>query len=627
MKAAPPRPRWPSLPNRSPSLAFLFSILLLLQPHIGRGQLAITEVMSNASATTGVEYPDFWELTNLGTNTIELTGYKFYDRGDVSAAHSQPFNGVRICPSESIVFVRQDTNGFPNAEQFRQWWGLTNMEVQIITVPRDFFPGFSQVIDAVQLWDRDNNLIDKVEWADAPQGSTFVYDAATGNFPVTSEVDVCHAWVAPGTGEDVGSPGTNCGPVVLRFIIEPQDIVVDGGRSLVLRAAGAGFPRPRFQWFFDGALMSEQNNATLSLPSVTPDQAGNYFVVMTNGLTSMTSGVARVTVNTNPSPCELVRGLNDLTVTLGQQPVLSIETRGYPLCDYQWHFEGAELPGATNSTFELDPTEFSDSGTYSVVASNALGTCRSSAVLTVTRKPLLLFSEIMAAPSTGHADWFELTNYDTNAVPIRGYRFDDEPGTFYGAYTITNEIEIMPGESIILVERITPSAFRQWWGAENLPSGLKIVQYGGFGLSEIDDFLTLWNATASNRFDRIDNLSYAWAPPTNTFAVPTNRPADLETSVSVVGQGGAFCAVEGGDIGSPGYVTNPPPRITAIRSGNDTIIRWRAPAGTSCRLEAGDALTTASWTSIQTFVADCYIMSATNSTAGRQRFYRLAPPR
>jgi hypothetical protein len=332
-----------------------------------RAQLAITEVMASASMMTNdVEYPDFWELTNFGSNAVNLTGYKFYDRGDISAAKSQAFDGVWIRPNESVVFVRQDTNGFPSSEQFRQWWGL-DTNAQVVAVHRDFFPGLGAAIDAIQLWTRENHLVDRVDWTDAPRGSTFVYDSATGNFPVPSEVGVCHAWLAPGTTRDVGSPGTNCGPLTLRFVAEPQDVTVDAGGPLSLSAEGAGFPRPRFQWFFEGELIEGQTATTLLIPGVDTNQAGGYFAVITNGFASITSRVAMVTVNDDPSPCELVSGLNDLTVTIGQQPTLAIVTRGYPLCTYQWYFNETEIAGATNSAFQLPPADFSHSGTYSVI--------------------------------------------------------------------------------------------------------------------------------------------------------------------------------------------------------------------------------------------------------------------
>ncbi|HXS68161.1 MAG TPA: hypothetical protein VN761_04920, partial [Candidatus Polarisedimenticolia bacterium] len=46
-------------------------------------QLAITETMSSESTNLGsglvAAGPDYWELSNFGTNTIDLTGYLFND--------------------------------------------------------------------------------------------------------------------------------------------------------------------------------------------------------------------------------------------------------------------------------------------------------------------------------------------------------------------------------------------------------------------------------------------------------------------------------------------------------------------------------------------------------------------
>lgn len=75
-------------------------------------QLAITEVMSSASTNRGPNVvrarPDFWELTNFGTNTISLDGYSFSDSGGWTARVDTPFNGCSIDPLESIIFVKTD---------------------------------------------------------------------------------------------------------------------------------------------------------------------------------------------------------------------------------------------------------------------------------------------------------------------------------------------------------------------------------------------------------------------------------------------------------------------------------------------------------------------------------------
>src|SRR5262245_28673885 len=120
------------------------------------GQLAITEAMS--SATSG---PDFWELTNFGTNTINLTGYKWRDSSfTVANADSSPFEQLSIGPWESIIFVENKIT----AEQFRDWWGTT-LPAGLQIIPYVYAgKGLSQDGDSVRLWAPDNVLVDTLEF-------------------------------------------------------------------------------------------------------------------------------------------------------------------------------------------------------------------------------------------------------------------------------------------------------------------------------------------------------------------------------------------------------------------------------------------------------------------------------
>src|SRR3954452_7327210 len=100
-----------------PPPAWLALVLIagaVLPASTARAQLAITEMMSaalttNVDLTTSTNNSDFWELTNFGTNTVDLTRYRFTD-----STHS-PFAMVPagapalfIHPSESIIFVRSN---------------------------------------------------------------------------------------------------------------------------------------------------------------------------------------------------------------------------------------------------------------------------------------------------------------------------------------------------------------------------------------------------------------------------------------------------------------------------------------------------------------------------------------
>src|SRR4026209_2872260 len=96
-------------------------LLLALCVQQALAQLAITEVMSSASTNLGslvvTNGPDFWELTNFGTNAINLDGYQYTDSLSLPRV---PLPGMSIQSGESVVFVRTDTNTpVANEGQFR----------------------------------------------------------------------------------------------------------------------------------------------------------------------------------------------------------------------------------------------------------------------------------------------------------------------------------------------------------------------------------------------------------------------------------------------------------------------------------------------------------------------------
>jgi len=141
--------------------------------------LAITEVMSSASTNLGptrvVSRSDYWELTNFGTNTIELTEYRFSDSAGIEGAEREIFRDRRIGPSESIIFFQLAANVFTNAAQFHAWWGLGNLPADRQIYGYSGY-GFSSASDAVQLWKvtaTETNLVDRVELPAARRGVSF----------------------------------------------------------------------------------------------------------------------------------------------------------------------------------------------------------------------------------------------------------------------------------------------------------------------------------------------------------------------------------------------------------------------------------------------------------------------
>src|SRR5947207_922432 len=107
----------------------LLTACLLTAAELSKAELAITEVMSQSlMSNTRFRGPDFFEVTNFGTNAMDLHGYGFGDN-NLAVNHTYPFDNLVIGGGESVIFCRSNA-WVRSREDFIAWWGATN-------VPRD----------------------------------------------------------------------------------------------------------------------------------------------------------------------------------------------------------------------------------------------------------------------------------------------------------------------------------------------------------------------------------------------------------------------------------------------------------------------------------------------------------
>jgi hypothetical protein len=639
----------PRIPMVLASAALLLGLTL---PSLG--QLAITEVMAFATTNLGSikvpQRPDFWELTNFGSEPVDLSDFRFSDStgltGDFETEDRAMFAGIQLGAGSSILFFQVIANVCTNATQFRAWWGETSIpaEVQMIPYTRR---GFGRLGDAVQVWRVDElgtNEVDRVELLEARSGFSLTYDTNTGFMDTLSEVGINGAIKAAQT-DDVGSPGRAVAPVPVGFALQPQSLTVDAGAPAVLKVRTLGLPRPLVQWQLEGNDLVGETRDRIVLTNAEPQQAGRYTVRISNGLTSLTSEVAVVAVNTIPSAPTILSAPVNLVVTPWQTAIFQVAVRGYPLPVFQWQFEGQDIPGETGSVLRIPLADEFVSGLYSVTVSNELGVAVASASLSVRPKPKLFITEMMGGRSTnsmvvGRSDWWELTNFDTDSVNLRGYRFDDFPRVLEGAWVITNDLVIRPGESVVFLQNMTPEFFTEWWGEENLPAGLQFVRYAGNGISAVYDSIALWNPTASEADDFIARSEYVHLDqnflPIQGSSLSFWCDGRIEEGrMSQIGDCGAIRAAKSADVASPGYYTNHPPRLVAPRLVNivhaESAIQltYTAQAGTTYEWLASGDLSAGQWTVIgrQNAAGDRIEFKESTARGQRWHFYtvRIAP--
>jgi len=136
-------------------------------------------------------------------------------------------------------------------------------------------------------------------------------------------------------------------------------------------------------------------------------------------------------------------------------------------------------------------------------------------------------------------DWFEITNFGdmawTQGVDGDLY-YDDDSADYTTADLISGITSIAPGESVIAIDG-DAAEFVAVWGAANLV-GVQIGTFGGSGLSQGGDAVTLWNTAA---------------PPT-----AADSPTDFQSYPDADLFGGqSYDVVEGAFSGSlPGVLTS-----------------------------------------------------------------------
>lgn len=162
---------------------------------------------------------------------------------------------------------------------------------------------------------------------------------------------------------------------------QPQSQTVVAGNDATFSVAATSASPMTYDWRFNGASMAGETNTTLVRPAVRPADAGDYTVVVSNAVGSVTSAVAVLTV-TCPAPFFVVQPSSQAAVA-GHTVTLCV---GAVCADwYQWRFNGSPISGATNSCYSLVNIQPPNAGNYTVVVTNRQGVVTSAvAVITVS---------------------------------------------------------------------------------------------------------------------------------------------------------------------------------------------------------------------------------------------------
>ena len=198
----------------SPDATVAFT--LTVTQAVAAGSIVISEIAPSSSANSPLA-ADWFEITNTGSTTVDLTGWKMDDNSHAIAS-AVPLSGVTtIAPGEAVIFIETaDPTGA--AATFRTlWFGASPARVTQIGSYSGSGVGLSSNGDEVVLFDGAGNMVTGVGFGASPAAAPFAtFDnhagagASTLPLPVISTLSaagVNGAFVAAGDAGEIGSPG------------------------------------------------------------------------------------------------------------------------------------------------------------------------------------------------------------------------------------------------------------------------------------------------------------------------------------------------------------------------------------------------------------------------------------
>ncbi|MGH7973646.1 MAG: hypothetical protein ACREIC_33430, partial [Limisphaerales bacterium] len=197
----------------------------------------------------------------------------------------------------------------------------------------------------------------------------------SSNFPVLGQAQVPPeasrvAAVAAGAAHSLILVGDGA-PFITQA---PVGCTVSRDSRVELHASATGSLPLSYQWQVDGTNIPGARGQALVLNDAT--NAGDYRVLVSNSFGQVASPTARLVLLDFP-PQIRVQPLSQ-TSYIANQLRLEVVAIGSASMDYQWRFNGVDLHGATNSILLINSVDWTNSGFYSVVISNAQGVLTSA---------------------------------------------------------------------------------------------------------------------------------------------------------------------------------------------------------------------------------------------------------
>ena len=164
----------------------------------------------------------------------------------------------------------------------------------------------------------------------------------------------------------------NAGPWILT---QPQDQTVVGGSNVTFSVLAVGTLPLGYQWRLNGTNLAGATQSAFTRNNVVPADAGSYSALVSNQFGLLTSSSAVLTVVSLP---QITTQPQSQAVTAGSNATFMVAATGAVPLACQWRRDGANITGATATSYTRTNVQSADIGLYSAVVSNPYGSLASA---------------------------------------------------------------------------------------------------------------------------------------------------------------------------------------------------------------------------------------------------------
>jgi uncharacterized protein YjiK len=497
------------------SSPFTLTITSVTQVTGAESKIMISEVDPSGSGSGNNTYGEDWfELTNTGTQTVDLTGWSADDSHEV--AGKNPLFGVSsIAPGESVVFVQADTadgattTPADTVAAFRAAWGLA-ASVQVGWYSDQ--DGLSQSGDEVNVYDAGENLAAGVSFGVSENKVSFDNSAGI-NGPIDTFSDPGGDGGAFTDSEgETGSPGVaQIAPTVAITEVDPAGSSASYKADWFELTNYGTQPVNLTGWTMDDNSAALSSSVSMTVGTASPILGAGQSIVFAedpadSGVTSGSEPIA--TLNADLAGLESafeaawypggapstfafgIYGGNKVGLSTSGDGVTVFNANGNVVDEVQFNgigiFENEGLVGVGGSSSEAAAPALStlaaagvdgaftdgagETGspgvfvadtttttTTTTTSTTTTTTSTSTTTTTTTAPPSTPTVSITEVDPTGSsssyaADWFEVTNTGTSTVDLTGWKMDDSSDAFVTAVPLAGLSSLPAGKSAVFFE-------------------------------------------------------------------------------------------------------------------------------------------------------------------------------